>query len=129
MSNSNQRYGVWDSYNDMALSLSPTSSNPELCMAKGCNELVGASALAMGYRLCTKCIMKHTDALQRRSERSEQNTIALDIETDGFASVIAENAQYLDSIGDRKFKRALQNEENRAQREEWINAIPKEWSV
>lgn len=103
-SNSNQRYGVWDSYNDMALSLSPSSSNPELCMAKGCNELVGASALAMGYRLCTKCIMKHTDALQRRSERSEQNN-------------------------EQRFNDALQRAEFTAQREEWLAAIPASWKV
>lgn len=120
MANSNQKYGVWDSHNDMAISLSPASGNPELCSRKGCNGLVGTSAWNMGYRMCENCLRTAT---QKKNERSEQNT-------NKFAFTYSINDTYaLERNNEQRFKRALQNEEMRAQREEWIQAIPKDWSV
>lgn len=131
MSNSNQRYSVWDSYNDMALSLSPTLGNPETCTVKGCNGLIPASAWNRGHRCCLTCIERISGASKNyKLTTKEQTSLNLSLPANKIAAdTITTDKIAADKIADNRFKRALQDAENKANREEWLAAIPTSWKI
>lgn len=122
MSNSNQRFGVWDSFNDLALSLSPSLGAPEVCRNRGCGELVSAASWHQGYRMCYGCMAAAQRLSGRPSnDRREQNSYAFFQTTDNYGATEKQN--------EAAFKDALQRAEFAAQREEWLAAIPANWTV
>lgn len=131
MANSNQKYGVWDSYNDMALSLSPALGNPERCLLQNCINLISAEQWAQGYRTCVHCAVKIANTRYDGNERSEQiiNNLADEMQSLGMSVDMDKAREFREQVQNNKFKKALQDAENKAQREEWIEAIPKHWKV
>jgi hypothetical protein len=117
---SNQKYSVWDSYSDMALSLSPSIGNAEVCRRAGCKSLISASSWNQGYRCCDVCMNSMTDKAQ--NEQGEQTALNNEL-TGNSAAIIATDLSGAE--GEAAFKRALMD----AERNALLNDIPKNWKV
>lgn len=125
---SNQKYGVWDSFNDRALALSPSLESSEVCRVQGCNGLVDSQSWAQGYRMCGHCMIKlNSDG--KATERSEQTACQHTPSTNTTAADAQSKVSQEEQANEQAFRVALEREAVEQRLDEIWKAVPAHWKI